>query len=187
MQILKSIDDASASGKTKQIFEGLHKALGVVPNMTRAMANSPAALDAYVRFDAALAAGTLPRKTHEQIAIAVAEANACDYCLSAHTVLGGLAGLTPDDLNLAHAGQAADAKTNAALQFALKIVKSRGRVAPADVQAVHAAGYTDGEVAEIVGAVALNIFTNYFNNVAGTDIDFPVVRSTQSASSPSSF
>ena len=178
MQTMKSIDPATATGKTKQVFDGLQKALGTVPNLTRVLANSPAALNAYVRFDSALAEGTLPRKTREQIAIAVANANSCDYCLSAHTVLGKGAGLTDDELVLAQTATAPDAKISAALQFATRVVQTRGLLPASEVDAVRAAGYTDGEVAEIVGAVALNIFTNYFNNVAGTEIDFPVVHST---------
>jgi len=176
MQKLKTIDDSAATGKTKQIFEGMQKHLGTVPNLVRVLANSPAALNAYVSFDGALAHGTLPPATREQISIAVANANACDYCLSAHTLLGKMAGVGEQDLASAQTGDASDAKTAVALRFAVEVVKKRGLVAPSEVDTLRAAGYTDGEVAEIVAAVAINIFTNYFNNIVGTEIDFPVIE-----------
>ena len=178
MQTLKSIEVATATGKTKQIFDSLQKKLGTVPNITRVLANSPAALNAYASFSGALAEGTLPAKTREQIAIAVGNANNCDYCLSAHTALGALAGLDATDLKLAQGAEASDAKTATALRFAVKVVRERGLLAASEVDTLRSAGYTDGEVAEIIGAVALNIFTNYFNHIAGTEIDFPVVHST---------
>jgi uncharacterized peroxidase-related enzyme len=175
MQIMKSIQDAAATGRTKQIFDAMQKNLGTVPNLVRVLANSPAALNAYVSFDGALAHGTLPQATREQIAVAVANANSCDYCLSAHTVLGKLAGVAKNDLGLAQVGDASDPKTAAALKFAVEVVRRQGLVPSTSVDAVRAAGYTDGEVAEIVAAVSINIFTNYFNNIVGTDIDFPLV------------
>ena len=179
MQTLKSIDNAGATGKTKQIFEGMQKHLGTVPNLVRVLANSPAALNAYVSFDGALAQGTLPAATREQIAIAVANTNSCDYCLSAHTLLGKLAGVSEADVTSAQKAESQDAKTAAALRFAVKVVWERGLLPASEVETLRTAGYTDGEVAEIIAAVAINIFTNYFNNIAGTDIDFPVVARVQ--------
>ena len=120
----------------------------------------------------------IPAKTGEQIAIAVANANSCEYFLSAHTALGKLAGLGADDLTRAQNAEARDAKTAAALRFAVKVVRDRGLLPPSEVDALRSAGFTDGEVAEIVAAVVLNIFTNYFNHIAGTEIDFPVVHSS---------
>jgi uncharacterized peroxidase-related enzyme len=178
MQTLKSIEIAGATGKTKQIFDGMQKHFGMVPNMARVLANSPAALNAYVSFDGALAQGTLPAPLREQIAIAVANANACDYCLSAHTLLGGIAGLDQTERASAQKAESHDAKAAAALRFAVKVVRERGLLAPSEVETLRAAGYSEGEVAEIVAAVAINIFTNYFNNIVGTDIDFPLVQKT---------
>lgn len=178
MQILSSIDPAGATGKTKQVFDAFQKHLGTVPNLLRVLANSPAALNGYVSFSGALDAGKLPAKAREQIAIAVANANSCDYCLSAHTELGKLAGLDAEDLTRAQNADAQDAKTAAALHFATKLVRQRGMLPASEVEALRSAGYSDGEVAEIVAAVAINIFTNYFNHVAGTEIDFPVVHSS---------
>jgi len=178
MQRLNSITNEQATGRTKQIFDGMQKALGTVPNLVRVLANSPAAVNAYASFSGALSASALPAKTREAIAIAVANANSCDYCLSAHTVLGKMAGLAEPDIASAQNAQVADAKTTVALQFATKIVQKKGIISAEEVNAVRAAGYTDGEITEIVAETALNIFTNYFNNIAQTDIDFPVVKST---------
>jgi uncharacterized peroxidase-related enzyme len=179
MQTLKSIDPTTATGKTKQIFDGFQKKLGVVPNLVQVLANSPAALSAYVGFGAALSQGTLSGQAKEQIAIAVANANSCEYCLSAHTALGQLAGLAADELVNAKTAEATDPKTAAALRFAVKVIQQRGKLPASEVEALRTAGYTDAEVVEIIALVVENIFTNYFNHIAGTDIDFPVVHATE--------
>jgi uncharacterized peroxidase-related enzyme len=178
MQTLKTVDPAGARGKTKQIFDNLQKNLGVVPNLMRTLANSPAALNAYMSFNAALGKGKLPAQLREQLAIAVANVNSCGYCLSAHNALGKLAGLASDDLALAQNAEAGDAKAAVALRFAAAVVRQRGMLATSEIETLHSAGYTDGEIAEIIAVVAINIFTNYFNHIAGTNIDFPVVRPT---------
>ena len=178
MPNLKSIDPAAVTGKTKQIFEGLQKSLGKVPNLMRTLANSHAALNAYMGFNAALGEAAISPKLREQLAIVVANVNTCDYCLSAHNALGKLAGLSADDLALAQNDEAADPKTGVALRFAAAVVRKRGVLGATEVKALRDAGLTDGEIAEIVAVVAINIFTNYFNHIAGTEIDFPVVKST---------
>jgi uncharacterized peroxidase-related enzyme len=178
MQNLKSLNPATATGKTKNIFDALQKKLGVVPNLMRALGNSPAALNAYMGFNAALGESQIPATLRELLAITVANANSCDYCLSAHTALGKLAGLPSNDLSLAQNAQASDQKTGVALRFAAALVQKRGMLGASDVTTMHNAGYSDGEIAEIIAVVAINIFTNYFNHIAGTDIDFPVVHST---------
>jgi AhpD family alkylhydroperoxidase len=147
--------------------------LGMVPNMTRAMANSPAVLDGYLQLSGALAKGTLPAKTTEEIALAVGQANSFDYCVAAHSTIGKMVGLSPDQIRDSRLGTAVDSKTGALIRFARKLVESRGRATDADVAAVRNAGFDDGAIAEVVAHVALNVFTNYFNNVAETDIDFP--------------
>lgn len=178
MQNLPSVNPTDATGKTKQIFDGLQKNLGTVPNLMRTLANSPAALNAYMSFNAALGEAKLPASSREQLAIAVANVNTCDYCLSAHNALGKLAGLSGDDLALAQNADAADPKMAVALRFAAAVVRKRGMLGASDVQTLRDAGFTDGEVAEIIAVVAINIFTNYFNHIAGTEIDFPVVKAT---------
>jgi uncharacterized peroxidase-related enzyme len=121
-------------------------------------------------------------KTRERIALSVAQVNGCDYCLSAHSYLGlNLAKITPEEVALNRRGQSGEAKANAAVAFAAKIVRERGHVAAADLAAVRDAGYTDAEIVEIVAVTAENVFTNLLNVVAETDIDFPVVKASELA------
>ncbi len=141
--------------------------------MTRAMAVSPSVLDAYLGFSGALRRGVLPARVQEQLALDVGEANHCDYCVSAHSALGKRAGLTDLDILDSRRGTSTDPKADVLLRFARTVVEKRGVVEDADIAAVRDAGYGDAEIAEVVAHVALNIFTNYFNNVAGTVIDFP--------------
>ena len=164
-----------STGKTKQLLDAARAKLGVVPNMLKTMAQSPAVLEAYLNFSGALGGGRLDARLREQIALLSAEANGCGYCASAHTAIGKMVGLGEDAILAARRGDAADARTVAALKFARTVIVNRGQVSDADLQAVKADGYTDGEIGEIVANVALNIFTNYFNEIARTDIDFPKV------------
>jgi AhpD family alkylhydroperoxidase len=174
-QRIPSVDPASATGTNKKFFDMLQGALGVIPNMTRSMAQSPAVLEGYISLSGALSKGTLGKALGEELALTLAGTNHCDYCASAHTVLGKFAGLSETQIDDALKGSAADSKTAAALNFANVVVEKRGRISDADFKAVTVAGFTPGEVGEIVGHVALNVFTNYFNNVAATEIDFPKV------------
>jgi uncharacterized peroxidase-related enzyme len=177
MTRLKALNPAIATGKTNDLFTAIRGKLGMVPNMMQTMGNSAAALEGYLNLSGALGGGTLGAKTGELIALAVAEANHCDYCLSAHTYIGAnLVKVDAETLNLARRGHAADVKTDAILRFAQTLVAKKGLVNDADVQNLKTVGVTEGEIGEIVGHVALNIFTNYFNNTANTDIDFPVVK-----------
>jgi uncharacterized peroxidase-related enzyme len=173
MSRLPAIDPTTATGSTKQLFDGVQAKLGTVPNMVRVMANSPAMLRGYLGLAGALATGSLGAPLREAIALAVAEANGCDYCLAAHTALGTGAGLTETAIAAARRGAAADPRHDAALRFALALVEGRGRIDDAELTRVRAAGYTDGEIAEIVAEVALNLLTNYVNTLARTEIDFP--------------
>ena len=166
---------------SKPILDAVHKQLGVVPNMFRLIAQSPAALQGFAANNGALAKA-LDVKTRERIALAVAQVNACDYCLSAHTYLGlNLAKISPEEVALNRHGESGDAKANAAVTFAAKIVRERGRVSDADIRAVREAGFSDGAIVEILAVAAENIFTNLLNIVADTDIDFPVVRAAEFA------
>ena len=114
-----------------------------------------------------------PAKTREQIALAVAQANECDYCLAAHTTLGKMAGLSADQIRDSRRATSVEPKADALIRFARTVVDTKGRVSNADLQTVREAGFDDGAIAEVVAHVALNVFTNYFNQVADTDIDFP--------------
>ena len=158
------------------LLHAVEKQLGVVPNLFRVVGNSPAALEGYLGLNGALGKGELEAATRERIALAVAEVDACDYCLSAHTYLGkNLAKLSEAEIAANRDSISTDSKADAAVRFAVKLVKARGHVSDADVQAVKKAGYNDAQVIEIVLHVALNTLTNYVNEVAKTEIDFPVV------------
>jgi len=152
--------------------------LGSVPNMFRLIAVSPAALEGYLGMFGALSKGELPAPTRERIALAVAEINGCTYCLSAHTYLGKHVA-KPDDAEIAanRHGGSNDPKADAAVRFAAKIARERGQVSEDDLRAVKAAGYNDAQIIEIIQHVALNVWTNYFNEVLKTDVDFPVIKS----------
>lgn len=161
---------------SRPILDAVEKQLGVVPNMFRLIAQSPAALTGFAANNGALT-GALDMKTRERIALAVAEVNGCDYCLSAHSYLAlNLAKLGPDEVARNRRGGSADAKADAAVRFAATVVRERGHIADADVAAVRAAGFGDAQIIEIVAVTAENVFTNLLNTVAATDIDFPVVR-----------
>ena len=167
--------------KSQDLLDAVEKQLGVVPNLFRLVGSSTAALEGYLGLNSALGR-TLDAKTRERIALAVAQANGCDYCLSAHTYLGlNLAKIDDAEIALNRAGHSGDAKADAALVFARKVLDTRGRVSDADLAAVRLAGFSEPQVIEIVASVALNVLTNYVNNVAQTDIDFPVVLAAQAA------
>jgi uncharacterized peroxidase-related enzyme len=174
---LPLIDPNQAQGTAADLLVAVQKALGVTPNMTKAMANSPAVLKGYVEFSGALAGGTLPAAVRERIALHVAQLNGCDYCLSAHTYIAtNVAGLDEAEATAARHGKASDPTAAAALSLAEAVVRTRGAVADSDLAAARAAGLTDAEIAEVLGHVALNVFTNYFNKAAAVDIDWPAVR-----------
>jgi len=175
MSRLQPVDPAAATGTAKELLDRIQAAFGVTPNMAQAMAANPAVLDGWLHLSTTLGR-TLNPKLNERIAIAIAEANGCGYCLSAHTAVGRMVGLDADELDASRRGGSADAKVSAALRFAREVNAQRGHVSDEDIARVRAAGYDDRDIAAIVGHVALNVLTNYFNLVAQTEIDFPEVR-----------
>ena len=166
----------TAAGRTKELLEGVQQKIGTVPNIFSGFAESPAVLQAYLQFSEALGTGVLSPQFREQIALTVAGVNHCDYCASAHTAVGKSLGVNGDELEKNLSANSSDRKTQAGLHFAEKIVRERGSLSDADVQDVRDAGYSDEEILEIIGNVSLNLFTNYFNHINDTEIDFPVVR-----------
>lgn len=166
---------AEAPAASQPALEAVNKQLGIVPNLFRVVANSPAALEGYLALSGALGKGSLAAATRERIALAVGEINGCNYCLSAHSYIGkNMAKLDDAEILANRRGHSTDAVADAAVSFAVAVTKARGHVSDADVAAVKAAGYTDAQVVEIVLHVALNTLTNYVNEVAQTVIDFPV-------------
>jgi uncharacterized peroxidase-related enzyme len=169
-------DVASAPAHSRPLLDAVDAKLGSVPNMFRLIATSPHALEGYLGLSSALGKDTLTVATRERIALAVAEVNGCNYCLSAHTYLGlNLAKLDDSEIAANRSGASNDSKADVAVRFAVKLVKARGHVSDSDLSAVKHAGYTDAHVLEIIGHVALNTFTNYVNEALKTDIDFPAV------------
>ncbi|EUC15612.1 carboxymuconolactone decarboxylase family protein [Paraburkholderia hospita] len=178
LQIPATIADAPSA--SQPFLEAVNKKLGVVPNLFRLMANSPAALEGYLGLAGALAKGALPAQTGERIALAVAEINGCDYCMSAHSYLGkNVAKLDDAEMSANRNGGSNEPKAAPAVQFAAKVAREHGRVSDEDLRAVKEAGYTDAQIVEIVVHIALSVLTNYANVVANTEIDFPVVRTHQ--------
>lgn len=175
MSRIQLVTPSEASGEQKEILSQIHKAFGATPNMFRAIANSTPALKMMWSGFGALGAGKIGSKLGEQIAVAVADANRCEYCLAAHTVLGKGAGVSAEAMAQAQAGRSTDPKTQAALTFALKLVKDRANISPDDVSALRVVGFQDEDIAEILAHVALNIFTNYTNVAFDVPLDFPKV------------
>ncbi|MBL8907166.1 MAG: peroxidase-related enzyme [Rhizobiales bacterium] len=175
------IDPASSSAAVKPTLDKINGAFGVVPNMFRAVANSPAALSSMWGSFGALGGGTLGARLGEEIAVAVANANSCEYCLAAHTALGRQAGASKEDMTAAQVGKSSDPRTQAALTFALKLVRNRAAVTEADVTALKTAGFDDEGIVEIIAHVALNLFTNYINVALNVPVDFPAVPLKQAA------
>lgn len=175
MSRVQLIDSSNTTPNRQALLEQVHKAFGATPNMFKAVANSPAALKSLWSSFGALGSGVLGAKLGEQIAVAIADRNRCEYCLAAHTVLGKGAGATAEEMSAAQAGQSADPKTAAALTFALKVVSNRAQVNNEDVAQLRSAGFDDEHIVEILAHVALNIFTNYVNVAFDVPVDFPKV------------
>ena len=171
---LSLVDPATAEGRAGELLAAVKSKMGMVPNMTRAMANAPAALDAYLQVSGAVG-NTLTPALREKIALFTAQENSCDYCLAAHTAIGGMVGLDSDSIRAARSGNTADAKEAAALSFAKDFLDHKGAVSNATLESTRAAGWDDAGIAEIAANVVVNIYTNYFNRLADTDIDFPAI------------
>jgi uncharacterized peroxidase-related enzyme len=176
MARLNLIERETATGPAKDMLDGVQKALGVTPNLVKVMANAPSALRAYLDTNGALAGGLLGAQRRERISLRVAELNRCEYCVSAHSLLGSRAGLSQEEVISSRDGASEDPKAGALLALVTAVVKKQGRISRAELDAARNADLSDGEIVEVVANVALNIMTNYLNNVAGTEIDFPRVE-----------
>ncbi len=171
----------TAPAASQPLLDAVNKQLGVVPTMFRLISLSPAALQGYLGLNGALTKA-LDVRTRERIALAVAQVNGCDYCLSAHTYLSlNLAKIDRAEIALNRNGGSSDPKADAAVRFAAKVAQTRGKVGGTDIDAVKAAGWSDAQLVEIVAVVAENVLTNFVNNVAETDIDFPIVHASDVA------
>jgi uncharacterized peroxidase-related enzyme len=173
MQRLPAIDPRTATGETRKALDEVEARLGNSPNVMRTIANSPTALRAYLAFDGELSAGNLDPCLREQIALAVAEANACQYCVAAHTAAGMLLGLDDAAIKAARKASSPDPKVAVALQFARTVAEYRGDLTDDEFDRVRRAGYSNEEIAEIIANVVFNLYANYFNTIARTEIDIP--------------
>ncbi len=176
MPRINVVETTQVDSDTQSLFARLAQKLGRTPNLVRTMAVSPAVLDAYLGFARSMSRSSLSPQLREQIGLTVSELNSCQYCLAAHTEFGRSAGLADNEIADSRKGLSPDQETEAILQFARRIVTKRGRVSDADLRSLRDAGAGEAEIAEIVAAVALNTFTNYFIHVAETEIDFPDVE-----------
>ncbi len=175
MSRITAVNHETAEGKTKELLDAVKKQVGFAPNLMKTLAHSPNVLEAYLNFSGTLG-HTLNAKLREQISLVTAEENGCGYCASAHTAIGKMVGLTDEQTLAARAGNGNDAKNDAGLKFTKAVIEKRGKVSDNDLETVKNAGFSEGEIAEIVANVALNIFTNYFNETAQTEIDFPAIE-----------
>jgi len=172
---IPSLDPAVAIGRGKELLESTKAQLGRVPNLYGAMAQSPASLDGYLAFRAALSKGVLNMEMRERIALLTAAMNNCEYCVSAHTFRGGKIGISPDELAATQKSHSEDPKIAAALRFVDAIIMQRGRISDSDFADVKSHQWSDEEIGEMVAHVALNVFSNYFNQIAKPELDFPSV------------
>lgn len=174
MPRIQPLNETQANEKQKGLLDAVQKKLGAKPNILTTMAQSPATLQSYLAFGEALGGASISGKLREQIALAVAGANGCDYCASAHAAISAGMKVTPGEIDAHLAGRSDDPRTAAILRLARSVLETRGFVADADLGAARAAGLSEADIVETVANVVANIFTNYLNHVAATDIDFPV-------------
>lgn len=180
MARITQVSNTDASPEAAALFTAIKGKIGMVPNLYRVAANQPAVLAGMLGLNEALAGGSFDARTREAIALAVAGANACDYCASAHGAISAGLKVAPSVIEAHLAGRSDDARTGAILKLATTIVAAKGMVADSDILAAKAAGLSEADIVETVANVVANIFTNYLNHVAGTDIDFPA-RSARAA------
>jgi uncharacterized peroxidase-related enzyme len=172
MPRLPAVNPAAAAGETKRVLDEIEASVGNSPNVVRTIANSPSALRGFLALDRELGRGTLELRLREQIALAVAEANACQYCIAAHSAAGRQLGMDEATIRAARRASSPDPKVGAALKFARTVAEYRGDITDDEFNRVRRAGYSLEEIAEIIANVVLCIYANYFNSVALTEIDF---------------
>jgi uncharacterized peroxidase-related enzyme len=176
MTRLPQVTDQQAAPAAAELFGALKSKLGFVPNLYRVAGSSPSTLAALLGLGEALGKGSFDAKTREAIALAVAGANSCDYCASAHTAISKSLKIEDAEIVSRLHGKSADKRIGAIIAFAVTLVQKRGFATDADLAAARQAGLSDADIVETIGVTVQNIFTNYINHVAQTDIDFPVVK-----------
>lgn len=175
MSRISIVTQETADAEQKVLLDAVQSKLGVVPNFLGILAQSPDALKAFLGLHGVAEAGSLDPQTRERIALVVAQSNACEYCVSAHTAIGRKAGLTGSEIEANRAGTSEDAKAAAAVTFAKALNDNLGEVTQVEFNAVREAGYGDAEIVEIITHVGMNILTNLIGKASQVDIDFPRV------------
>ncbi len=179
MARIPTINPEHATGQAAKLLQGVESKLGFVPNIMQTMANSPAVLQGYLDFSQALSKGNLSPKFREQIALAVSEANDCQYCLSAHSAIGRSVGLSEEAIEDSRKAESTDPKEATVLVLVRKMVEQRGWVSDEDLAKLRKVGFSQGDIVELIANISLTLFTNYFNHVAETEIDFPAVAALE--------
>ena len=175
MPRINPIDPTTAPAGTKATLDAIKAKIGMVPNLHSTLAHAPAALNGYLALGDALSNGLLTPRQREIVALATGQANQCQYCVSAHTVLGKGAGLSPEAVRAARDGKSGNAQDNAVATLVARLIETRGAVRDSDLSSARLAGLDDARILEVVVHLSMNVLTNYTNNVAQTTIDFPVV------------
>lgn len=173
MSRVHALDPALATGEARRLLDAVQAQLGMTPNFIRVLANSPKSLEGFLGLYRALGGISLDKATQERIALATAESNACEYCVSAHTAIGRHTGLSNEEMLLNRRGGAGDARNAAFVAFARAINDNLGEITREEFDAARNAGLTDAEIVEVIAVVALNIFTNILGKATQVDIDFP--------------
>lgn len=176
MSRIDAVTNEAANPAQKSLLDAIQVQLGMVPNMFRVLAHSPAALESFVGLHKIAGHGKLDIRTRERIAIALAQQNCSEYCLSTHSYMGRKVGLTGDEITANRQGSSHDAKSSAAVAFACSLVKSTGEITSAELDAVRKVGYRDSEIVEIIVHVGMNLLSNILNKALCVDIDFPKVE-----------
>lgn len=175
MSRINVVTTETANPEQQALIDAIHAKLGMVPNFLRVFANSPVALKAFLGLYDVAGAGSLDPQTRERIALALAQQNSCEYCLSAHTAIGGSVGLDDGEIEANRAGSSRDAKAAIAVKFARSLVEHKGEVTTAEINEVREAGYSDADIVEIITHVGMNLLTNILGKASRIDIDFPNV------------
>jgi uncharacterized peroxidase-related enzyme len=175
MARINIVSPESANPEQKVLFDAVQGQLGMIPNFLKVFANSPAAFKAFLGLHGIAGDGSLDSKTRERIALALAQQNSCEYCLSAHTAIGRKAGLNGAEIEANRAGSSRDAKAAVAVRFARSLVANMGEVTTGELNEMRAAGYTESDIVEVITHVGMNILTNLLGKASRVDVDFPKV------------
>jgi len=176
MSRINVVNADNATVEQAELLDAIQSQLGMVPNFLKVFANSPAALKAFLGLHEIAGSGSLDLQSRERIALAMAQKNACEYCVSAHTAIGRKVGLSSEEIEANRAGSSHDGKAAVAVKFARALAEHNGAVTTAELLEVRNAGYSDAEIVEIIIHVGMNILTNILGKASRVEIDFPRVE-----------